>query len=155
MSAPTSSNVICRTWTGQPAVWQGLACHQTPDDLMNFAAQVWSCAPRDVVEVGTGDGGTTAFLRSVALHVHAVDVGSAPVWVSDAFVILDGDVYSHAAMLADLATYDSMAQWLVVCHTNRPDWGSASAVDEWRLSHRNWAEMGVPHPTQHTWLVRR
>lgn len=142
------------TWTGQPAFWQGRACHQTPDDLWNFAEVVWRVAPMMVLEVGTGDGGTSEFLKAVHHCVVSVDVGEIGPRVDNALVMLDGDVYSEASMLSDLHAYGVSARWLVVCHTNREDWGSAPALREYLSVHPEWAPLPVRHPTQHTWLVR-
>lgn len=152
MSPPTLSSV---RWDGQPALWKGLACHQTPDDLWNFAELVWRVHPAMTLEVGTGEGGTSAFLRAVRVLVISVDAHDpVPAIVANTLVMLDGDVYARQAMLKDLETYGPKAQWLVVCHTVRPDWGSAPALAEWWPLHPEWVPLSVRHQTQHTWLAR-
>lgn len=155
MWPPTSSSVPVN-WNGQPAFWQGRACHQTPDDLWNFAEAVCRLAPSMVLEVGTGEGGTSSFLSALGVStVTSVDIGDPmPTIPSGAFVMLDGDVYSHDAMFSDLDRYSPHARWVVVCHTNRKDWGAASALDAWLPAHPEWTVMSVRHPTQHTWLQR-
>ena len=156
MLPPTLSNEARVVWNGQPCYWKGLACHQTPDDLWNFAEMIWQESPATVLEVGTGEGGTSTFLRSLFPHrVLSVDQGDHVPPVSQAFVILDGDVYNEAAIRADLITYASKALWLAVCHTNRPDWGAATALGAWLPQHPEWTSLDVRHPTQHTWLIRR
>jgi hypothetical protein len=145
------------TWTGQPAYWQGLACHQTPDDLWNFAETIWQVCPKMVLEVGRGEGGTGEFLRALLPRtpVYSVDIGyMVPNILDGAFVLLDGDVYATHSMQADLQRFAPQARWLVVCHTNRPDWGSAPALAAWRPEHPEWTPLDVRHPTQHTWLKR-
>jgi hypothetical protein len=155
MLAPTLSNTICRTWTGQPAYWEGLACHQTPDDLWNFIEVIWKARPRDVLEIGRGEGGTSDFLDTVTdCLVYSVDIGDKRPALRNAFIILDADVYNRDAVLNELRLCSTQARWLVVCHTNREDWGAASALREWRLENTNWRELTVNHPTQHTWLER-
>jgi len=153
MSAASLSSGTRVTWNGQPAFWRGLACHQTPDDLWNFAEVIWSRVPSMTLEVGTGEGGTSRFLRAMIPNVHTVDVGDI-VRLSYPFVILDGDVYQEASMLADLHRYGPDARWLVVCHTNREDWGAVHALRQWLPHHPEWTEFSVRHPTQHTWLTR-
>lgn len=154
MPLPTLSSV---SWTGQPALWKGLACHQTPDDLWNFAEVVWLVQPSMILEVGTGEGGTSTFLLDMSsVVVRSVDLCDAvPQSVPRTLVVLDADVYSRQAVLKDLETYSPKAQWLVVCHTVRPDWGSAPALAEWRPHHPEWVPLSVRHQTQHTWLERR
>lgn len=142
-------------WDGRPAFWKGIPCHQTPDDLWNYAEVLWSETPGIVVEVGRGEGGTLRFLRDLlACHVFTVDRGEPVPSVSGAFVILDGDVYSAEFMRADLDTYGPLARVLVVCHTNREDWGAAKALRAWLPEHSEWETFAPRHPTQHTWLRR-
>ena len=141
-------------WNGQPAFWKGVPCHQTPDDLWNYAETVWDERPATVIEVGRGEGGTVMFLRDFGAIVLSVDVGDPVPAVSGAFVILDGDVYSAEVMRADLATYSPLATTLVVCHTNREDWGAVKALRAWMPNHPEWEAFDVRHPTQHTWLKR-
>lgn len=147
--------ILSNDWNGQPAYWQGNACHQTPDDLWNLAEAVWRAHPNWLVEVGTGEGGTSNFLRTLVLCVRTVDKGDDPPrQLSEAFVMLDGDVYSKSSVLSDLEVYGPMARWLVVCHTVRDDWGSGPALAEWLPVHPEWVSDAVRHPTRHTWLTR-
>ena len=144
-------------WNGQPAYWRGLACHQTPDDLWIFAETVWSIHPDLVLEVGRGEGGTSQFLAALrGLPVDSIEKGDPVIpIVPQSFVILDGDVYSREATLLDLQTYGPYAQWLVVCHTVRGDWGAGPALAEWWPHHPEWVSMPVRHETRHTWLTRQ
>ena len=142
---------------GQSSRWQGIRCHQTPDDLFNLAEVVFDVRPATILEVGTGDGGTALFLGDIQDRpIYTIDKGDvAPMLLLASLILLDGDVYSEIAIARDLETYGPLAQWLVVCHTMRPDWGSVRAVAAWLPNHHEWARLDVPHPTQHTWLVRR
>lgn len=143
---------------GQSSKWKGLTCHQTPDDLFNLAEMADRLKPAVILEVGTGEGGTSAFLRDShpTITVYGIDLEDAPPkrLPLNTLILLDGNVYSEPAMLLDLEQYAPRAQWLVVCHTMRPDWGSVRAVEKWLPEHREWVRLDVPHPTQHTWLVR-
>lgn len=156
MSPPTLSNPTRVTWDGQPAFWKGFACHQTPDDLFNFAELVHQVHPWMIVEVGPGDGGTALFLGAVCQSVVlSVDKGDpVPMTQPRTLAILDGDVYDRPSVSKDLETYILNAQWIVVCHTNRDDWGAAPALADWLPQHPEWSVMTVRHPTQHTWLTR-
>ena len=144
-------------WTGQPALWQGRACHQTPDDLWNLAEQVWQAKPALLIEVGPGEGGTFGFLHAMggaSLMISRRPDDHVPPMAAHTFVILDGDVYSKDAVWWDLCTYGREAQWLVVCHTMREDWGAGPALASWLPVHPEWQAQTVRHPTRHTWLVR-
>ena len=139
----------------QPVKWKGVVSHQTPFDLFNYHDFVMDLRPAIVVEVGRGDGGTLEFLRDlgIALEVLSVDLDEPVPDVCDAMVFLDGDVYSADAMTQDLGVYVPRARQIVVCHTNRPDWGARPALDAWEWS-EGWMEWTPKFPTQHSFFCR-
>lgn len=142
-------------WDGRAILWKGIRSHQTPDDLISLNEFLWAATPSQVVEVGPGEGGTTLFLRCLdACPVVSVDHGERIIQEPRSMVILDGDVYSKDSMLHDLNLYSEKADWMVVCHTDRLDWGSAPALAEWLPQHPEWVEKTMSRPTLHTWLAR-
>lgn len=131
-------------WDGNPVYFRGKASYQTPVDLLRMAQLVWECGPTWIIETGSGDGGTTELLRCASEHsevlgvegdsLGAFELVQAQVNGQATSVVLDSDVYSADHMLKELLTYGMLVtsgQILVVCHTDREDWGSLPALKAW------------------------
>lgn len=146
------------TWDGRTVLWNEVPCHQTAEDLFNYYELMRDVRPVIVVEVGPGGGGTLGFLKQIAgcpvLSVGEGDLAPSLGETVPRVAILDGDVYTKETMAIDLHCYGMMADYMVVCHTNRPDWGSRPALEEWLPLNPKWREVVPRFPTRHTWLER-
>src|SRR5262245_9304880 len=132
-------------WDGNAVMWLGKPSFQLPSDLIRYQEIIFDCKPLWIIETGSGSGGTTAFLQAVC---NCVDCGvvigtedsigemrasSSMVCGERTMVILDSDVYSRTHMQAELAAYADLVtpgQYLIVCHTDREDWGASPAIHE-------------------------
>ena len=133
-SRPTSSEV----WDGSAVHWQGKPSYQLPHDLIRYQEIIYERRPDYIIETG-GGGGTTAFLRDVCglanhgfvVAVEAYSLKRIPKVRGTTMAILDSDVYSETHMRKEIELYAPLVtpgQILVVCHTDREDWGSAPAL---------------------------
>lgn len=138
-------------WSGNPVRWRGLASYQLISDLWRYHELLVERRPDFVLETGSGEGGTTAFLEDVCkLQRHGQVIGiegdsllaakriREHVRGASVMAILDSDVYNAAHMLAELFAYAPLVtvdQTLIVCHTDRPDWGSAPALARYLEAH--------------------
>lgn len=134
--------------------WKGRRCFQAVEDLWNYQQVLWELRPEVIIEVGPGECGTYHFLKDLGLNADIISVGEKDdvPRVFDAFIILDGDVYNRQSVEKDLAIYSPMAKYLVVCHTIKIDWGSRSAIANWR--NHLFEEFAPPLMSRHTWLKR-
>jgi Cephalosporin hydroxylase len=139
-------------------LWKGKRCHQNMEDLWNYQEVLWIARPDTIIEVGPGEKGTLEFLKDLGIgNVISIDeMNVVNPAIRHAFIILDGDVYNFESMKKDLETYSPLADWLVVCHTCRQDWGSYPALVEWQdHKDKDFTEFSVPYMTRHTWLIRK
>ena len=139
----------------QPVYWKGVLCHQTALDMWNYQEIIWERKPKIILEVGRADGGTWNFMKDLNLveTVLSIDINEPIPNIKNAMIFIDSDVYNKENILKDLETYSPMANILIVCHTNREDWGAIHAVKEWRQAHKEVKEFFPKRPTAHTWLT--
>lgn len=154
-------------WCGTAVRWRGLPSYQLPEDLWRYGQLIIDRRPDWIINTGCAPGGTDSFLRDVCKltghgRVIGVDIEEAPYddpWyivqgdsvieasriarlVADGscMVILDSDVYSTEHCLAEIRAYAplvTLGQVLVVCHTNREDWGVQPALRAFLADHHN------------------
>lgn len=152
MSAATSSE-----WDGNAVHWRGLPSYQRPSDLIRYQEIIHYRRPDWVIETG-GGGGTTRFLRDVCrlaghrqkvLGIGPNSLDRIPAVTGSVMVILDSDVYSYTHMTREIEAYAPLVtreQMLVVCHTNRTDWGSHPAVTSYLSEHQEMFREEMPPP---------
>ena len=135
-------------WSGNAVLWRGLPSFQLPSDLFAYARLIHETQPDFIIETGSGDGGTTQFLRDVCqLEAHGTVIGISKdslAWAKSAglegsvMAILDSDVYSAKHMRDELEAFAPLVtrgQHLIVCHTDRADWGSGVALTSYLSEH--------------------
>lgn len=144
-------------WDGNAVEWRGEPSFQLPSDLFEYARLIHESKPDWIVETG-GGGGTTQFLkdtseRGVVVGVKTDSLGWAKTvsLTGAVMVILDSNVYDAEHMLDELVAFGALVtvgQHMIVCHTNREDWGSKPALDAFLKDHgEKWGQLLDPHPT--------
>lgn len=164
MSEPTSFK-----WDGNAVRWMGLSSFQLPSDLFRYQEIICDRRPRWIIETGPGEGGTTRFLQDVCDQVGGGFVLGIRNSLADAseikpllkrgslMAILDSDVYSRAHMQAELAVYAPLVtkgQFLVVCHTDREDWGARPALQDYMRGRTDFVEHLAPNPSLCSYFER-
>lgn len=121
--------------------------------------------PDWVIETG-GGAGTTRFLTDVCeligygrvVPISEDSLGNAPRWLDgDIMVICDSDVYSEQHMLDEIRLYAPLVTegcYLVVCHTDRSDWGAAPALARYLAERNEFEVTEPPAPTMNSYLRR-
>lgn len=153
------------SWNGNAVSWRGRASYQHPVDLIRYQELIVERRPDWVIETGSGAEGTTCFLHDVcALINHGFVVGikedslrNVPSKDGSVMAILDSDVYSEEHMAAEIKAYASLVtegQVLVVCHTDRADWGSAPALEKFLKRNREFEMVEAPDGSLNTYLER-
>lgn len=159
-SSSTTSEPRSSEWDGNAVYWRGHPSYQQPADLIRYQELIWEHRPDWVIETG-GGGGTTGFL---------IDLGISWVWTTQdslaevpdlsgtVMAILDSDVYSLEHMRAEIAAYAPLVtegQHLIVCHTDRPDWGARPALAEYLANNQGmFTEEQAPVGSLCTYLRR-
>ena len=162
MSEPRSSDV----WDGSALDIDGRASYQLQADLDRYVELAQGADW--FVEVGTGEGGTGAYVaQGTGCKVLSVDLLESADVVGDAadpktfagawarvdgscMVLLDADVYHQGHVLRCLRTWPLLVtkgQHLVVCKTHRGDWGAKQAVELWNPSRNGFDPVEEPSPT--------
>lgn len=153
------------SWDGNAVYWRGEASYQLPSDLVRYQEIIYSTMPDWVIETG-GGGGTTWFLSDVCnllehgrvYPVREDSLRNVPSLRGSVMAILDSDVYDPAHMLAEMRLYAplvSRGHYLVVCHTDREDWGSAPALAEYLNDNPDmFFRQPAPDQSLCTYLVR-
>lgn len=164
-SSTTSERRSSEAWDGNAVHWRGRASYQLPDDLIRYQEIINERRPQWVIETGGGEG-TTTYLQDVCGLLNrgfVVAIGEnsltrAPSLIGSVMAILDSDVYSLEHMRKEIALYAPLVtpgQVLVVCHTDREDWGSAQALAEYRAKNpEEFEELAGPPRSLCTYLVR-
>jgi cephalosporin hydroxylase len=151
-------------WDGNAVHWRHCASYQIPSDLWRYFELAVETRPEVLVETGYGNGGTSLFIQDAAwihgleIEGHGVDQDSIKLFpqvrsaVGDrrTMVICDSDVYSYEHMAKELDLYGSLVQpgqVLVVCHTDREDWGARRAALEFLDLHPEFSRLPEPSPT--------
>lgn len=125
-------------WDGNAVFWRGEPSWQHPADLIRYQEILFRDRPQVVIETGGGRG-TTAFLRDVCtwlgngkvIPVQEDSLRNVPRPEGTTMAILDSDVYSETHMREEIGLYAplvSLGHRLIVCHTDRQDWGAAPAL---------------------------
>jgi cephalosporin hydroxylase len=152
-------------WDGNAVHWRGRPSYQLPHDLLRYQEIIVERRPDWVIETGAG-GGTTAFLRDVCglvnhgfvVAVEKDSLARIPSLRGTVMAILDSDVYSQEHMAAEIAAYAPLVttgHMLVVCHTDRPDWGAAPALTDFLANNSSmFREEQAPPLTLCTYLER-
>jgi len=162
MSAATSFS-----WDGNAVRWRGLPSYQLPSDLIRYQEIITERRPHYVIETGPGEGGTTLFLRDACRAGCVVPVNDSLtnfyavrdfVGTCSVMAVLDSDVYSRDHMALEIAVYAQLVtigQHLIVCHTDREDWGAKPALDAYLADHgHKFAVVPPPMPSMATYLER-
>jgi cephalosporin hydroxylase len=151
-------------WDGNAIRWRGQASYQFPSDLWRYIELALETRPEVLVETGIGEGGTSLFVRdALQLHDRTVElIGvehdslglfseiQATVWGRRVMVLCDSDVYSYEHMTHEIRLYSRLVQpgqVLVVCHTDREDWGARRAALEFLDLHPEFSRLPEPSPT--------
>src|SRR5262245_10534146 len=156
-------------WDGNAVKWRGKPSFQLPSDLIRYQEIICERRPDWIIETGPGEGGTTEFLRDVCDNIHHgivfatenslkhIEYVSGLVTGGSVMVILDSDVYSRAHMQMELANYAPLVtpgQFLIICHTDRPDWGALPAMREFMRENTAFEMRLAPDPSMSTYLER-
>lgn len=136
-----------------------------PSDLIRYQELICECRPDWIIETG-GGGGTTWFLSDVCNliehgRVYPVKENASrniPQLQGSVMAILDSDVYDETYMREEIASYAplvSTGQHLIVCHTDRADWGAAPALEAYlNLNPYMFSRKDGPPPSLCTYLER-
>ena len=153
-------------WDGNAVYWRGEPSYQLPNDLIRYQEIIFRDMPDWIIETGGGSG-TTWFLSDVCnlighgrvYPVREDSLGNVPALEGPVMVILDSDVYSEEHMYAELRAYAplvSRSQYLVVCHTDRSDWGAQPALARYLDENSEmFMRNSSPDPSLSTYLIRR
>lgn len=153
-------------WDGNAVYWRGEPSYQLPSDLLRYQEIIFSTMPDWIIETG-GGAGTTWFLSDVCnlieygrvYPVKEDSLRNVPRLEGSVMAILDSDVYSEEHMAAEIRAYAplvSRGYYLVVCHTDRSDWGAAPALEAYLKSNPQlFVRQTVASPSLCTYLVRR
>ena len=149
-------------------MWRGKPSYQLASDLFHLARLIHECRPAWVIETG-GGGGTSRFLADVCdleeyggevlpIRQESLDWTGLGDRQGSVMAILDSDVYNAQHMLNELLQYAPMVtsgQHLVVCHTDRDDWGSAPALRAYLGEYGpQFQTTTPPTPSMNTYLRR-
>lgn len=153
-------------WDGNAVSWRGEPSWQHPADLIRYQEIIFRERPQTIIETGGGRG-TTAFLRDVCklldsgevIPVQEDSLRNVPHPEGTTMAILDSDVYSETHMREEIELYAplvSLEHRLVVCHTDRQDWGAAPALAEYLANNPGVFEQEPgPPDSLCSYLVRR
>ena len=152
-------------WDGNAVHWRGKASYQLPSDLVRYQEIIVDRKPDWIIETGPGEGGTTQFLRDlgqgnvIAMYNSLEHIEALSRVISGGLImaILDSDVYNRDHMAAEILTYASLVsvgQFLIVCHTDRDDWGAKPALQDFLQESSQFVIRPSPNPSMSTYLER-
>lgn len=163
VSSSTTLELRSSSWDGNAVTWRGRPSWQHPADLIRYQEIICESRPDWIIETGAG-GGTTVFLRDVCALINhgfviAIEEDSltnVPAPQGSVMAILDSDVYSREHMVAELEAYAPLVtEHLIVCHTDREDWGAAPALSDYLENNQeSFREVSSPSGSLCTYLER-